>query len=54
MADVPAAAKLTEEPGEQARNLLRLILSRAHEHPYEHAHADNASRVAADDPAWPN
>jgi hypothetical protein len=48
-ADVPAAAKLAEEPGEQARNLLRLILSRADERPYEHAHADNASRVAADD-----
>jgi hypothetical protein len=49
MTDVPAAAKLTEEPGEQARNLLRLILGCADERPYEHAQGENASRAAADD-----
>lgn len=48
-ADPIAAAKLAEEPGEAAGNLLRLVLSRADERPYERAHADNASRVAADD-----
>jgi len=48
-ADAPAAARLAEAADEQVANLLRLILSRADERPYEHAHADNADRVAADD-----
>jgi hypothetical protein len=34
---------------EQIANLLRLVLSRADERPYEHAYTDNADRVARED-----
>jgi hypothetical protein len=44
-ADPTAAARLAGESGEAAGNLLRLVLSRAD----ERAHADTASRAAADD-----
>jgi hypothetical protein len=48
-ADPTVAARLAGESGEAAGNLLRLVLSRADERLYERAHADYASRVAADD-----
>ena len=53
-ADPTEAARLAAEPGEAARNLLRLILSRADERPYERGDANNASREAAVTPAWRN
>ncbi|MDB5910544.1 MAG: hypothetical protein JWP34_4658, partial [Massilia sp.] len=47
-ADAPAVAKLAKDTDDQVANLLRLILSRADERPYEQAYTDNADRVAAD------
>ena len=49
-ADAPALEKLAQDAtDEQVADLLRVVLSRADERPYEHAHTDSADRVARDD-----